>query len=376
MPNEEQLKILTEEGVSAWIKWRQKKPPLVKIDLSEADLTGVDLYRANLSEVDLTGADLTEADLTRVNLTRANLTRANLTRANLTRAQLYRANFSEANLTRANLKEANLKGANLTRADLYKTNLEQADLYKSNLEAAELTRANLKGANLKGANLTQADLHQTNLDQAILTDTQALQTPCSKTNLNGVGLPNSQINPPTELNHLVGEYIYLTGEGNQQTPQDPWSEPINLAQVRAQTRAAEESQKERAREEVKSVGVGAWALGELKEIVDKTIEKLPSSSHLAQPGIKKLLTQIQETIEGPNLSEHKQKLALEQLQVIAEAGMAPKEKTMQEKAEIAVGFLEVIATGVEPSTKLAQACARLLPKILAFFWYQRIHEDG
>ena len=40
---------------------------------------------------------------------------------------------------------------------------------------------------------------------------------------------------------------------------------------------------------------------------------------------------------------------------------------MQKKAKRAVGFLKVIAEGVEPATKLAQACGKVLPKILLFF---------
>ncbi|MGL5835811.1 MAG: hypothetical protein ACRC1Z_21660 [Waterburya sp.] len=40
---------------------------------------------------------------------------------------------------------------------------------------------------------------------------------------------------------------------------------------------------------------------------------------------------------------------------------------MQKKAKKAVCFLKAIAEGVEPATKLAIACAKVLPKILAFF---------
>ncbi|MEM6614799.1 MAG: hypothetical protein AAF652_21660 [Cyanobacteria bacterium P01_C01_bin.72] len=39
---------------------------------------------------------------------------------------------------------------------------------------------------------------------------------------------------------------------------------------------------------------------------------------------------------------------------------------MQEKAERAVGFLEVIAKGVEPASQLARVCTTALPKILTF----------
>ncbi|MEM8722872.1 MAG: hypothetical protein AAGE84_26910 [Cyanobacteria bacterium P01_G01_bin.39] len=40
---------------------------------------------------------------------------------------------------------------------------------------------------------------------------------------------------------------------------------------------------------------------------------------------------------------------------------------MQKKAKKAVGFLKVVAEGIEPATKLAQVSAKALPKILMFF---------
>ena len=52
---------------------------------------------------------------------------------------------------------------------------------------------------------------------------------------------------------------------------------------------------------------------------------------------------------------------------MGEAGQNPQDETMQKKAKRVVGFLKVIAEGVEPATKLAKACARVLPKILIFF---------
>jgi hypothetical protein len=67
------------------------------------------------------------------------------------------------------------------------------------------------------------------------------------------------------------------------------------------------------------------------------------------------------------LSQEDKKQTLEQLQILAEVGQNPQDETMQKKAKKAVGFLKAIAEGVEPATKLAQACAKVLPKILAFF---------
>ena len=63
------------------------------------------------------------------------------------------------------------------------------------------------------------------------------------------------------------------------------------------------------------------------------------------------------------------KPALEQVNTLAEAGNNPKDASMQKKAKKAVGCLRVIAKGVEPATKSAQACSQVLPKILAFFGF-------
>lgn len=90
-------------------------------------------------------------------------------------------------------------------------------------------------------------------------------------------------------------------------------------------------------------------------------------ARIAEPGIKDLLAQLQQAIDDPNLSDDDKKQTLEQLDALAVAGQNPQEQTMQKKAKRTVGFLKVIAEGVEPTTKLAQAFTSVLPKILLFF---------
>ncbi len=118
---------------------------------------------------------------------------------------------------------------------------------------------------------------------------------------------------------------------------------------------------------INASGAGAFSLGDIYGTVANTINQLPSSSNPHEPGIKELLTKLHEAIDETNLSEHKKKQALDQVNTLAEAGKNPKDATMKEKAEMAVGFLEVIAKGVEPATLLAQTCTKVLPKILLFF---------
>ncbi len=119
--------------------------------------------------------------------------------------------------------------------------------------------------------------------------------------------------------------------------------------------------------QVNASGAGAFSLGDIYGTVANTINELPSSSNPNEPGIKDLLTQLYETINAPDLSEDDKEQTLGQIKVLAEAGKKPQDASMQKKAERAVGFLEVIAKGVEPATKLAQTCTKVLPKILLFF---------
>ncbi|ACK72474.1 hypothetical protein PCC7424_4101 [Gloeothece citriformis PCC 7424] len=118
--------------------------------------------------------------------------------------------------------------------------------------------------------------------------------------------------------------------------------------------------------------VGAPILSDNVEIsgtVAETINQLPSSSETDKPGIKELLNQLKEAIEDPNLPEDDKKQALEQLQVLAEAGQNLKDETLQKKAKKAIGFLQVIASGLEPAAKLTQACQSVIPAIAAWFGF-------
>ena len=60
MADPQQLELLLRHGVKAWNRWR-KKNPVLRLDLSEADLDEANLNRADLSEADLTRAKLLEA---------------------------------------------------------------------------------------------------------------------------------------------------------------------------------------------------------------------------------------------------------------------------------------------------------------------------
>ena len=130
MANPENLAKL-KEGIAAWNKWR-KDNPLIKLDLSEANLSEANLSEVNLRKADLgytslTRAVLKGADLREATLLGANLRGANLRRADLRGANLRRADFAEANIGAANIKgAANLGVEQLCEAKtLYKVRLDQ-----------------------------------------------------------------------------------------------------------------------------------------------------------------------------------------------------------------------------------------------------------
>jgi uncharacterized protein YjbI with pentapeptide repeats len=181
MANEEHLKMLIEQGVVQWNKWRFGKA-------IRPDLAGANLRRANLSGPGLTGANLTDADLSS-----ATLGGANLHRANLRGAHLRGAHLSGAHLRNADLGGANLRGANLDSANLLGANLRAADLQDVYLREANLSDANLSGAKLGGADLISANLSGANLGGAKLFGVYLRWANLSGADLRGANLNSSHL---------------------------------------------------------------------------------------------------------------------------------------------------------------------------------------
>lgn len=118
--------------------------------------------------------------------------------------------------------------------------------------------------------------------------------------------------------------------------------------------------------DVKTGNIGENSQFAVGKNIKQEYNSLPATD--SKPAkIEDLLAELKKAIDDPNLSEEDKSQSSEQLKVLAETGQDPKDETMQKKAKKAVGFLKVIAEGVEPTTKLAQACAKVLPKILVFF---------
>ena len=191
MADKEQFKII-RKGIKDWNTWRQENPD-VKVDLTDAKLSGVNLSQENLSDadifrVDIFGVDLREADLSGANLSGANLDGAALNGANLSGADLTGADLTYASLTGASLTGADLNGADLTGADL-----TGADLAEANLRGADLSSAHLRGTILCEMDLREVDLREADLTYANFSETYLDNAHLGKANLSGANLSSAHL---------------------------------------------------------------------------------------------------------------------------------------------------------------------------------------
>jgi uncharacterized protein YjbI with pentapeptide repeats len=116
-------------------------------------------------------------------------------------------------------------------------------------------------------------------------------------------------------------------------------------------------------------GSGSIAnLGTISGNVSIALNQLPDSSQADKPGIKELLTQLQEAIsQSADLPEEEKAEALEQVKAIAEAGKNPQESTKQKMAKTAITMLKGIFTGLPAIASVVEAGNKLLPAISKLF---------
>jgi hypothetical protein len=107
---------------------------------------------------------------------------------------------------------------------------------------------------------------------------------------------------------------------------------------------------------------------EISGIVAESVNQLPDSPDITQPGIKELLSQLTEAISNSSeLNDEDKTEALEQVKVLAEAGKTPNDNAMKKVARTAVKILQGTVSGLPDVAKLADACSKLLPLITKFF---------
>ncbi|MBU7586016.1 MAG: pentapeptide repeat-containing protein [Nostoc sp. TH1S01] len=109
-------------------------------------------------------------------------------------------------------------------------------------------------------------------------------------------------------------------------------------------------------------------LGTISGNVNIAINELPDSPNSEQPGIKELLTQLQEVIsQSSELSDEDKAEALEQVKTLAEAGQNPQEPTKQKVAKTAITMLKGLFSGLPAVATLVEAANKLLPVISKLF---------
>ncbi len=109
-----QYKLMTLEG---------NRRPLVKVDLSNANLKGLDLSDLTFVEANFDGSDLSMANLSSTEFTSSSLQRASLVEANLSGAVFQACDFTHANLRGANLGNTTFDDVDLCDADLQRVKL-------------------------------------------------------------------------------------------------------------------------------------------------------------------------------------------------------------------------------------------------------------
>jgi uncharacterized protein YjbI with pentapeptide repeats len=109
-------------------------------------------------------------------------------------------------------------------------------------------------------------------------------------------------------------------------------------------------------------------LGTISGNVSIALNQLPDATDTEKPGIKELLSQLQDAIiQSTYLPEEEKAEALEQVQALAEAGKNPQESTKQKTAKTAITMLRGIFTGLPAIASLVEAGNKLLPAIAKLF---------
>lgn len=109
-------------------------------------------------------------------------------------------------------------------------------------------------------------------------------------------------------------------------------------------------------------------LGTISGNVSIALNQLPDATDAEKPGIKELLSQLQDAIiQSTYLPEEEKAEALEQVKALAEAGKTPQESTKQKTAKTAITMLKGIFSGLPAIASLVEAGSKLLPAISKLF---------
>lgn len=199
---------LARQGTKVWNHWRREYGS-IRVDLSNAVLTGLSLAGADFSQADLSGANLSGTTLTG-----AHFSGANLVAAKFIAAKLNGAYFVEADLRDGDFSEAQLNGASLKDAKIIGTKMTGAKLIGANFDRAYVRDADLRWADLSDARLEHSCFVSSRLEMSTLRGCRLFGISAWDLSLEGATQSNLIITPETEsvvqLDSLeVAQFVYL-----------------------------------------------------------------------------------------------------------------------------------------------------------------------
>jgi GTP cyclohydrolase I len=104
--------------------------------------------------------------------------------------------------------------------------------------------------------------------------------------------------------------------------------------------------------------------------INYAIEQIPESSDSKNRDLKSLFKELTQAIENETELDDEEKAdAVNKVKTIVQASQNKDDEGLQKKATRAVSLLETLAKGLEPASKLAKACGKILPKIIAFLGF-------
>ena len=145
------------------------------------------------------------------------------------------------------------------------------------------------------------------------------------------------------------------------------SQSINFQNIQANKTVTGDGNMEFKNNTIRDVE-GSFIQGDYSGNVASLIAQLPDSHSSQEPGIKELLSQLQEAINSsPELQEENKVQVLEQVETLAEAGANPHSGALKKAAKTATLALKGIAASLPEATKFVETCGKILPSLTQIF---------
>jgi uncharacterized protein YjbI with pentapeptide repeats len=366
-----------------------------EINFDGQSLRGINLQKANLADASFIGADLSEANLQDADLSRAKLKQTQLDSTNLTGATLTGAYIEDWGITR----ETNLHGVRCEYIFMRVPTKKDPDPLRKPDNKKEVFADGDFADFIKPIFDTLDLYHNQEVDpRAVAIAFKQLAENNPEAELEIVAMEKrgedkfllrAKTAPGSDKSQLSAEYF---DEYNQIKALNQ-SQQLLLVEKDDRIRSLENmvttaihqpkfySQGDNNVSDISGINIqgssnvsgiaggGSVAnLGTISGNVSIAIHQLPDAQDAGKPGIKELLTQLQEAIsQSSELSDEDKADALSQVQNLAEAGKNPQEATKQKTAKTAITMLKGLFIGLPTVAKLVEEANKLLPAIAKLF---------